>query len=160
MGEDNSKGAPIASNCANSNDICFECGGQCCKFGGIVATLNEVDAIIERGHPNYFEKLKDDVYGTKWGRDGICAYFENGACSIYSVRPMGCRMFPVIQTRSGEIILIECPLASHLSDEEVFRRKEILIQRPRYIVRESELHREGHIKDLQIRVSKWNHLLL
>ena len=141
-------------------DICFECEGQCCKIGGVVATENEVEAIIQNGYPNYFEKLSDGVYGIKWGENGICAYFENNKCSIHSVRPLDCRMFPVVQTQSSAIIFIECPLASQLSDEVLTKRKEILMQRPYYIVRESLNHRETHIKDLQMRVAKWDHELL
>jgi len=141
----------------DSKDICFECGGQCCKIGGVIATEHEVEAIIQNGYPNLFEKLSGDVFGTNWGEGGICTYFENNECSIHSVRPLGCRMFPVVQTRSGDIILIECPLALHLSDEELIKRKEILLQRPQYIVRESLHHREDHTKNLQMRVAKWNH---
>jgi Fe-S-cluster containining protein len=140
--------------------ICFECGGQCCKLGGIVATENEVKAIVKHGHPNHFERLSDDVYGTRWGEDGICVYYENDECSIHSLRPLGCRLFPVVQTMSGNIILVECSLATHLSEEELLQRKGLLMQRPHNIVQESMHHREGHFKDLQIRITKWNHLRL
>ena len=80
-------------------DICAECGSHCCKLGGVVATRNEVDAILAEGYPNYFIRLSDEVYGVEWGDDGHCPYLDQSKCSIYSVRPLGCRMFPVVQTQ-------------------------------------------------------------
>jgi Fe-S-cluster containining protein len=138
------------------DDICIECGGYCCRLGGVVATKNEVDAIIQRGYPNHFIQLSSDVYGTEWGDDGTCVYLENGRCTIYAVRPLGCRMFPVVQTRSGDVILIECPLAAQLS-EELAKRKKVLKQRPNYIIKESACLREEYIKDLQIRATRYHH---
>lgn len=147
----------IAKTETNSKDICFKCEAYCCKFGGVIATKNEVDAIIARGYTNHFFLLSDDVYGIDWGDDGTCVYLEDDVCVIYPVRPLGCRMFPVVQTRSNEIILIECPVSSHLSEEELIKRKRILKQRPMYIVRGAENLREEHIKELQIRASKYGH---
>ena len=84
-------------------------------------------------------------------------YLKDGTCSIYSVRPLGCRVFPVVQTRNHEIILIECPLASYLSNDEVLERKKTLIERPWYIIGESEHLRENHIRDLEMRAAKYGH---
>jgi Fe-S-cluster containining protein len=138
-------------------DVCLECGSHCCKLGGVVATQNEVDAITERGFPNYFIRLSDEVYGIEWGEDGTCAYLEDGRCTIYPVRPLGCRMFPVVQTRSNDIILIECKLAEQLTEEDLETRKRVLKQRPIHIIRESSTLREDHIHDLQMRAAKYNH---
>ncbi len=140
-----------------SKDICIDCGGYCCTLGGVVATQNEVDAIIKLGYPNHFIQLSKDVYGIEWGKDGSCVYLKDGTCSIYSVRPLGCRVFPVVQTRNHEIILIKCSLASHLSNDEVLKRKKTLIERPWYIIAESEHLREDHIKDLEMRATKYGH---
>lgn len=151
---------PITPESMDPKDICFECEGQCCKIGGVIATEHEVDAIIQNGYPNHFERLSNDVYGIRWGEDGICTYFENNECSIHSVRPLGCRMFPVVQTSSDDIILVECPLSTQLSHDELIKRKEILRQRPQYIARESMHHREDHVKILQMRIARWNHQVL
>ena len=141
----------------DSKDICLECGGHCCKLGGVIVTKDEVEAIIERGFPNHFIPLSDDVYGIEWGFEGRCNYLTNGGCSIYPVRPLGCRMFPVVQTRSGEVILVECPLSFHLTKEELTKRVRILKQRPSDILKESEHLREDYFKDLHMRLSKFNY---
>ncbi len=140
-----------------TKDICSDCGSQCCKLGGVVATKNESDAITERGYPNHFVKLKCDVYGIDWGKDGSCVYLNDSGCSIYHVRPLGCRMFPVVQTRNHDVILVKCPLASSLSDDEISTRKRILLQRPNYVIRESEHLRQNHEKDLRMRIAKYEH---
>jgi Fe-S-cluster containining protein len=141
----------------NTKDVCHDCGNQCCKLGGVVATKNEVDAITERGYPNHFVKITRDVYGLEWGKDGSCVYLNDSGCSIYPVRPLGCRMFPVVQTRSHDVILVKCPLASYLSDDEITTRRRILLQRPKYIIKESEHLRQNHIKDLKIRIANYEH---
>jgi Fe-S-cluster containining protein len=100
---------PDAENDTPAKEICHQCGGHCCTFGGAFATQNEVDAIIEYGHPNHFVRLSDGVYGTEWGHDGICPYLEDGLCSIYSLRPLGCRLFPVVQRgRSTQTEVSSC----------------------------------------------------
>lgn len=137
--------------------ICSDCGSQCCKLGGAVATKNEIDAIAELGYPNHFFKLSNDVYGLDWGSNGRCVYLNDSGCSIYPVRPLGCRMFPVVQTINHDVILVKCPLASSLSDDEILTRKRILFQRPKHILRESEQMRQNHIKDLQIWASRYDY---
>ena len=146
---------PSTDENLSPEDICAECGSHCCKLGGVIATQSEVDAILAEGYPNNFIELSNDVYGTHWGDDGHCPYLDHGKCLIYSVRPLGCRMFPVVQTRSGDIILVHCPLRSRISDEEISRRKKLLLNRPEYILTESRRHRESHSKELRIRASRY-----
>jgi Fe-S-cluster containining protein len=138
-------------------DICLDCEGHCCKLGGVVATQNEVDAITKLGYPNYFVQLSNDVCGIEWENDGSCPYLMNGLCSIYSVRPLGCRIFPVIQDQNHDVTLIECPLSFSISDNEIEQRKQILIQRPNYIIRQSVEMRSEHIKNLTIRATRYSH---
>ena len=141
-------------------DICYNCRGFCCQLGGIVATKEEVEAIQDQGYPNHFTQLSDDVFGTTWRENGVCRYFTENKCSIYSLRPLGCRMFPVVQTMSGDIIVIECPLASQLPEDELMTRKKILLQRPISIFRSSLKLRIEHYKKLRLRSSKYeNHIL-
>ena len=136
-------------------DVCFECGAHCCKLGGVVATKKEVDAIVADGHLNHFKQLAENVYGTDWGTDGDCPYLTNNKCSIYAVRPLGCRMFPVVQTISNGIILVECPLGVQLSHRDLVRRKHILSRRSNSFLSESEHHREEHIRELMIRSTRF-----
>jgi Fe-S-cluster containining protein len=138
-------------------EICLECGGLCCKLGGIVATRNEVEAIVAEGFPDHFIQLANGVYGTEWGIDGTCPYFESGKCLIYSVRPTGCRMFPVVENSGTEIVLVECPLAPFLSEEELEERKSVLAQRPDNFIRASEQLRHEHLRELSMRISKYRH---
>lgn len=137
--------------------ICQECGAVCCGLGGVVATQREVDAIRARGYPNYFVEIAAGIYGTEWGEKGECAYLKENQCTIHAVRPLGCRMFPVVQTRSEDIILIECPRASYLTEEQLESRKRMLMQRPRRIITKSDQHRDDHLDDLVMRASQFKH---
>ena len=153
-------GEPITEDTRNSKDICTACGGLCCKLGGVIATQNEIDVIIHRGLTSYFIEIENGIYGIDWGEDGTCPYFENNRCSIHAVRPLGCRLFPVVQTLSREILLVECPLAAHLSEKVVQNRKKIILQRPDFVTRRSEHLRKEHAKELQMRASRFNQVKL
>ncbi len=148
---------PNADENQSLEELCFECGAHCCRLGGVIATQNEVDAIIAEGFPNHFISVTQDVYGTDWGADGDCPYLEENKCSIYSVRPLGCRMFPVVQTRSNGIVLVHCPLGVQLTEDEKARRKQLLEQRPDYLLKGSEHHRSDHIDELETRARRYTY---
>ena len=148
---------PITVADCDTSDICLECGALCCKLGGVVATKNEVDAIISRGYQNHFIQISDDVYGMKWGEEGICAYLDEGMCTIYPVRPLGCRMFPVVETNRNDIVLIHCPLSYELSEEKRMERKRILLNRPKSILEKSKNLRNAYIHNLRMRASKYKY---
>ncbi|MFW9872594.1 MAG: YkgJ family cysteine cluster protein [Candidatus Thorarchaeota archaeon] len=102
----------------NIQKICRKCGGYCCSLGGTVATKIEFNEIIKTGYNNYFVRISDNCYITEWGETGICPYFKEYYCTIYEVRPMVCKKFPVFSLNSKEHYLMHCPLTSHLSEKE------------------------------------------
>jgi len=81
---------------------CIKCG-RCCKVNGdyayVYVTPKEASAIMEaldiprkEFMKSYCSKLDGSLILRF--RDDACPFYENGVCSIYSVRPVQCRAWP------------------------------------------------------------------
>lgn len=59
-------------------------------------TLSQADIImIERlGHRDFFTQV--DGFLQLKNVDGSCIFLRSGRCRIYSSRPLGCRLYPII----------------------------------------------------------------
>ena len=139
--------------------VCRDCGSHCCRYGGAIATDLEVRAIVALGHPNYFERVAEDVLITHWGENGFCPYLEGHECTIHSVRPFRCRAYPVFQVGTGDVFVAECPLLAYVSPEEVEQSAQLLSQCPSRIVRIAAAHMNHHRETLEIRGSRFSRLL-
>ncbi|MBD3406985.1 MAG: hypothetical protein GF411_12780 [Candidatus Lokiarchaeota archaeon] len=137
--------------------ICTSCESQCCKLGGAVATENEYRAIVETGNPDYFEKVTDGVYQMKWIEpEGRCPYLEDNLCTIYSVRPLGCRMFPVVHVQGIGPHLVRCELSYHLTSATIIERALLLSSRPEEVADAVLDHRKRASCKFERRLSRFD----
>ena len=102
-----------------NREICKECGGYCCSFGGTAVTKAELKLITDAGNENHFVGVLGNCYVTFWGEEGICPYLKDSTCSIYEIRPGMCRKFPIVSTNNIDHHLAICPLTEHLSEDEI-----------------------------------------
>lgn len=140
--------------------VCVECGAQCCKYGGAIATELEVQAIVDSGYEDHFERIAANVLITEWGEEGVCPYLVGSQCSIYEVRPFRCRAYPVVQFSSGEVLVARCPLLPLLSAAEIERNGKLLARCPPAIVRPAARYMERHRDVLAIRSSRFEKMTL
>jgi len=64
-------------------------------MAGVDFSKEEMQRVIDAGHPDYFIKSGENHYEVKT-KNGICPYFsEDKACMIHEVRPAMCRVWPV-----------------------------------------------------------------
>ncbi|TFF94207.1 YkgJ family cysteine cluster protein [Candidatus Thorarchaeota archaeon] len=138
--------------------VCRNCGAHCCKYGGAIATKLEVQAILDSGYEDHFERIAQDVFITRWGADGICPYLLDAQCSIYEVRPLRCRAYPVLQVSTGEVLIAECPLLSFVSATEIERHNKLLSACPPSIVQPAAEYMEQHREVLAMRSSRFDKL--
>jgi Fe-S-cluster containining protein len=93
--------------------ICQDCGAKCCKLGGVDATNSERKRILNRGYPDHFLKIDEDHYEMN-SKKARCPYLnKDNSCSIYEVRPLPCRCFPVhpeYENNKKKYLLALCPL--------------------------------------------------
>lgn len=138
-------------------DICKRCGAQCCKLGGAIATENEYRAIVETGNPDYFEKVTDGVYQMKWIEpEGRCPYLKDDLCSIYSVRPLGCRMFPVVHVQGIGPHYVRCELSYQLTPATIVERALLLASRPEDVAEAVLAHRKRASRKFERRLSQFD----
>lgn len=55
-------------------------------------------------------------------RNGYCVFYEaeKHRCRVYGVRPLGCRIYPVLFSEEEGVVVDDlCPLAVEVSGEEV-----------------------------------------
>ena len=68
-----------------------------------------------------FTRFDSDGYAMLRNRQGKCVFFDDKkrACKIYSFRPSGCRIYPVMQDEEKGIVLDEiCPAQNSISPSE------------------------------------------
>ncbi len=84
-------------------------------------TMEDIRRIEALGYPrDLFVTVRDGIPRLR-NRDGKCVFLgDDGRCIIYEHRPMGCRLYPVIQVDDGCGVDYEyCPYAHLITREEI-----------------------------------------
>lgn len=119
-------------------NICQKCRAACCKLSGPCFTKQETKRVLESGYSNHFVKLNEHHFELK-SKKGICPYLtKDCACSIHKVRPVMCRCWPVYINKKKEFFLVDCPLASFLSNKEINVMKKQASQIPKKFLSDSD----------------------
>lgn len=89
----------------------FKDCSKCCHETEMILSQEDLARIEEVGHDR-----KDFILGGKATREGFwqlknvngkCYFLKDGKCSIYSIRPRGCRLYPLIKTLDTNEIVID-----------------------------------------------------
>jgi len=104
---------------------CSRCG-ICCKKTEMILSDADVERLERYGHNrqkfvshdrNGFIRLKN--------HKGFCAFYdvEKHRCRIYKLRPLGCRIYPVIYSEQEGIVIDDlCPMDNTVSELELRRK--------------------------------------
>jgi Fe-S-cluster containining protein len=97
-------------------NICKDCG-KCCIETEMLLSINDID-LIKNNNPKHL-KIANFVRKTEEGFNllknvkGYCVFFDGAAklCTIYDVRPQGCRFYPLIYDSDKKQCMFdeECP---------------------------------------------------
>ncbi len=101
-----------------SHPYCLSCR-HCCTNTEMILLREDVERIEKAGfRRDSFAELRNGFLRLK-NREDYCVFLgENGRCTIYDYRPLGCRVYPLIYDMSrGVVFDQECPLVP------VFRRR-------------------------------------
>lgn len=82
---------------------------KCCHETEMTLSEEDIRLILEKGHLEFTRLV--DGYQCLENVNGACVFLENGLCSIYEYRPLGCRFYPVIfdEERNCAIMDEFCP---------------------------------------------------
>jgi uncharacterized protein len=100
---------------------CSNCG-ICCTETEMLLSQKDIKLIESRGFSkNYYVKYDLQGYAQLKNRDGYCVFYDlkNRKCIIYSDRPAGCRVYPVILDEDKGIVLDDiCDSRNTISEIE------------------------------------------
>lgn len=103
---------------------CEQCPKQtnCCRRAPKIAVLpsEKHDIVIETGRFDAFTWEKDyGIYSINKGENNSCPFLdENSRCSIYDIRPIDCRMWPITKhpENSRTLFDIDCPCVNEANE--------------------------------------------
>jgi len=112
-----------------TRDFCKECDRRCCSKPVVLPEERENIIMGARlgvlQRRRVFEK-RGDYYII---RGEICPFLKDGKCSIEEVRPLNCRIFPLVLEHQGRdaewAISPECPSSNNVPYEFVERAKNL-----------------------------------
>jgi Fe-S-cluster containining protein len=88
----------------------------------MLLTKDDIKRIEQKGvHKKYFLKINKDGYAQLKNRNGYCVFYnlEKQQCNIYSDKPSGCGVYPVILDEDIGIIIDDiCPQKTTITLEE------------------------------------------
>lgn len=100
---------------------CQICGQQCCrnseKFGKIALSEHDYQTIKdETDYKDFVQKIESEhgwIYLIKIKNNNCIFLKENGKCSIHAVKPLDCKIYPVLfKYKNGDITFFiseRCP---------------------------------------------------
>ncbi|ACB40658.1 YkgJ family cysteine cluster protein [Pyrobaculum neutrophilum] len=117
---------------------CIKCG-ICCIGTEMELLADDIARITSRGYKlEEFAEERDGVYRLK-NVDGHCVFYDPStrSCRIYDIRPVGCRLYPLIY--DGEKVDVDrtCPTWDTVPQEEIKRLGRYVVE----FLREAELTR-------------------
>ena len=135
--------ADLAAEIRDMGFSCLACG-ECCRGqdNSVLVFPFEIRSIQKATGLSWAEVAAPPVEG-EWDREGYfhtlewrlakvgeaCRFYQNGACAIYSVRPLLCRSYPFYLDR-GKLMASECrALGKKIDAQEAERLAKTLIAR-------------------------------
>jgi Fe-S-cluster containining protein len=100
---------------------CSNCG-LCCKDTEMLLSKQDISCLEQIGfRQNLFVNYTNEGYAQLKNRDGYCFFYnlKLRQCSVYTDRPAGCRVYPVIIDEEKGIVLDHiCKSRSSITQSE------------------------------------------
>lgn len=110
---------------------CLRCG-LCCTETEMLLSIEDIERLVVRGHPkDFFVTFDEEGYAILRNLDNHCVFYDvqNRRCRVYSFRPSGCRVYPVIYDERKGIVLDYICRAKDTLDEKQIARKGLIVLR-------------------------------
>ncbi|MEA2070060.1 MAG: YkgJ family cysteine cluster protein [Asgard group archaeon] len=114
----------LGGQCSN-----FTCA-KCCIDTEMILSQVDIQRLMERGYEqDSFCYQDDDGFFRLRNSNGQCVFLKENRCTIYDIRPQGCRFYPLIYDLDKKAVLVDqdCPLAKTI-DSKVIKRFETEIK--------------------------------
>ncbi|MBN1682884.1 YkgJ family cysteine cluster protein [Candidatus Bathyarchaeota archaeon] len=102
----------------------------CCKNTEMPLTISDVERILKKGYKFQDFAVRINRETKLRNVDNVCFFLRGNRCKIYSIRPEGCKLYPLIyEEDSGECILDEiCPYRDEFKilEKDVIELKKVI----------------------------------
>jgi len=100
---------------------CSNCG-VCCTETEMLLSDKDITRLVQKGFSKKsFVKYDKQGYAQLKNREGYCVFYnpKKRQCNVYSDRPAGCRVYPVILDEEKGIVLDNiCDSRNSVTEEE------------------------------------------
>jgi len=123
---------------------CSNCG-ICCTETEMLLSEKDIKRLEMIGFvKSYFARFDRKGYALLRNRDGYCVFYDliKKQCGVYSERPTGCRVYPVIIDEEKGIVLDDiCNSRSTISEKEKNHKGKTVVKLLKEIDAEAEKKR-------------------
>jgi Fe-S-cluster containining protein len=100
---------------------CVRCG-ICCQETDMLLCNADINRLEKKGYcKESFTRIDKEGYVLLRNRQGHCVFYsvEKQSCDVYSSRPLGCRVYPIIHDEESGIIIDDiCHAQATISKQE------------------------------------------
>ena len=109
---------------------CLSCGA-CCRETEMLLSREDIERLERKGYSKkFFVRFDREGYAKLRNRHGHCVFYdaEKQRCKVYTDRPLGCRLYPVIYDDTKGIVVDNiCPAQGSLNGKKIERKgKEVV----------------------------------
>ena len=104
---------------------CLRCG-VCCRETEMLLSEEDVCRLERKGYDrSFFSCYDSEGYVTLKNYLGCCVFYDASkrGCKVRSIRPLGCRVYPVIYDEDKGIVVDKiCPAATTVTEKQKAKR--------------------------------------
>jgi Fe-S-cluster containining protein len=108
----------------------------------MMLSKTDIKLLESRGHDKKaFLRFDKQGYAKLQNRKGCCVFYDadKSACQVYTDRPLGCHIYPVVQSEEEGIVIDElCPMKKTVTGVEMTEKGKEVIQLLEIIDREAK----------------------
>jgi len=110
---------------------CSHCG-ICCEKTEMLLSRADIELLEKAGcTKESFVRYDNHCFARLRNRKGHCVFYntEKRRCKVYRLRPLGCRIYPIIYSEVEGIIVDDlCPMKNTVANIELKRKGKNLIK--------------------------------
>jgi Fe-S-cluster containining protein len=110
---------------------CLSCG-VCCKETEMLLSTKDIERLEKKGYNrDFFVRFDTEGYATLRNIQGHCVFYdpEKRRCKVRSLRPVGCRIYPVLYDENkGITVDTICPSRNTVTDKQKAKKGEKVLK--------------------------------
>lgn len=113
------------------NTICQEKNcHKCCNNTNMHLTKKDISRISQKLHTASFYLKNEEGWLQLMNKDGVCIFHDGKECTIYDIRPLGCRLYPLVYNIDDQKVVYDsiCPYQKSFpkTSEKIRQLKELI----------------------------------